>query len=136
MKYRCESPASPSYQYYGAKDIKVCDEWQDFDSFYVWSINNGYTDDLTIERIDVSDDYGPHNCEWIPKRKQARNKTNTTLLQIDGVVKTLYEWCKEYGLRPNTVRSRMKRGWTGRDLLKPAREKKPSYYKNFYGGGA
>lgn len=66
MKARCLSKTSNKYKNYGGRGIKVCDEWRDnFQCFYDWSMANGYTDELTIDRIDVDGNYQPDNCQWI-----------------------------------------------------------------------
>ncbi|WP_078379129.1 hypothetical protein [Sutcliffiella halmapala] len=74
MKGRCYNKNRKSYKDYGAKGVRVCDEWHDFETFYVWAINNGYEEHLTIERKDPFGNYEPANCEWIPKAEQAKNK--------------------------------------------------------------
>lgn len=67
VKQRCNNPNCNRYRYYGAKGIKMCDAWSNsFEEFYNWSHLNGYSDDLSIDRIDSSKDYCPENCRWIP----------------------------------------------------------------------
>ncbi len=74
MIYRCENPLSTSYRWYGAKGVKVCEEWKnDILSFFDWAKNNGYADDLTIDRINPYGNYEPGNCRWIPLSEQAKN---------------------------------------------------------------
>jgi hypothetical protein len=74
MKNRCLNPKVKSYKHYGAKGVKICKEWIDFEPFYRWAISNGYENHLTIERIDPFGNYEPSNCEWIPKSEQAKNR--------------------------------------------------------------
>lgn len=72
MKYRCYNPKATSYYWYGGKGIKVCDEWlgdNGFNNFAEWSLKNGYSEALTIDRIDSTKDYCPQNCQWIPMNK-------------------------------------------------------------------
>lgn len=78
MKYRCFNKNSNNYERYGAKGIKVCDEWLDFMVFYEWSMSNGYTDTMTIDRIDAKLDYKPSNCRWISKSDNTANANRTT----------------------------------------------------------
>lgn len=65
MKQRCNNPTRKDYIFYGSKGIKISHEWEDFISFEKWSLANGYTDQLTIDRIDSDKDYCPENCQWI-----------------------------------------------------------------------
>lgn len=75
MKQRAQNPNSPHYKYYGALGIKVCDEWdKSFEAFYNWAIQNGYSDDLSIDRIDPNGDYEPSNCRWADKVTQSFNR--------------------------------------------------------------
>lgn len=68
MKARCYKEYDRKYKYYGGKGIKICDEWlNDFKCFYDWSMENGYTEELTIDRIESSKDYCPENCRWVTR---------------------------------------------------------------------
>lgn len=94
MKARCKTKSVRNYNNYGGRGISVCKEWEDYINFRNWSINNGYEDGLTIERIDVNGNYCPQNCTWATRKEQARNKRNNLLHEIDGVTKPLIEWCE------------------------------------------
>lgn len=75
MKSRCGNPNNKHYYRYGGRGITVCSEWEkSFESFYEWSINNGYQEGLTIDRIDNDGNYEPHNCRWVTMYVQCRNK--------------------------------------------------------------
>ena len=75
MRARCYNPKTRAYKYYGERGITICDEWlSDFTNFYEWSINNGYSDDLTIDRIDVNGNYEPSNCRWVDMKTQVHNR--------------------------------------------------------------
>lgn len=108
MKSRCHNQNEKSFEYYGGRGIRVCKEWlDDFDSFYDWSIKNGWQKGYSIERINVNGNYCPENCEWIQLLDQAKNKTNTIYAELNGERKRLLEWCEELGINPKTVYNRI-----------------------------
>ena len=74
MKARCNNPNNTWYSNYGGRGIKVCDEWSKLEKFAEWAFENGYKDNLTIERVDNNKGYEPDNCTWITKREQDFNK--------------------------------------------------------------
>lgn len=115
MKSRCLNENVPCYGYYGGKGIGICSEWlNSFTSFYEWALCNGYADDLTLERIDVSSDYSPSNCRWIPMVEQAKNKTRTISVVINGRDVQLHQLSDETGISYSTLYWRYK---NNRDLL-------------------
>ncbi len=109
IKQRCQNSHCTKYEYYGGRGIKMCVEWQDFTNFMNWALNNGYTDTLTIERIDVNGNYEPSNCKWITIQKQQYNKSNNHLITYNGKTQTLTEWAKERGIKPTTLDARINR---------------------------
>ena len=114
MKKRCYNPNSDHYKWYGGENKGICDEWMGedgFKNFAEWSFANGYTDELTIDRIDNSKGYSPDNCRWVTPKQNCRNKRNNHLITIDGETKTLIEWCDVFGINDRTVRSRIRIGW-------------------------
>lgn len=84
MRYRCSNPNHSKYKYYGAKGTTVCEEWDNsYIAFKEWSLSNGYTDKLTIDRINNDGNYEPGNCRWTDLSTQSSNtrvirKTNTS----------------------------------------------------------
>lgn len=65
MKSRCYNKNSERYPHYGAKGIKVCEDWLSFDNFKNWAESHGYSENLTIDRINPELDYEPSNCRWL-----------------------------------------------------------------------
>ena len=75
MIQRCEDPKSNRFHLYGGRGVSVCKEWrEDFMNFYSWAIQNGYTDTLSIDRIDVDGNYEPSNCRWATMSEQNKNR--------------------------------------------------------------
>ena len=112
MKQRCQNPKRPDYKNYGGKGVSVCEEWQEFDSFYLWAINNGYADTLTIDRVDPDGNYSPKNCRWTPQKEQENNRTNNVLICFNGETHTRQEWSEITGIKYTTIRNRIDNlGW-------------------------
>lgn len=104
MKDRCYNPNEKSYRYYGGRGISICEEWlNEPKKFEEWSLANGYADDLTIDRINVDLNYSPDNCRWITMENNARYKSTTSLIEIDGVVLTGREWAHKLNLGANVI---------------------------------
>lgn len=74
---RCYNPNNESFSDYGGRGISVCDEWQGtqgFFNFLAWALNNGYADNLSIDRVDNNGNYEPSNCRWATWIQQASNR--------------------------------------------------------------
>lgn len=113
MKQRCSNPNHKGFAQYGGKGISVCNEWlADFETFYNWSMKNGYQDGLSIDRIDNDKGYSPDNCRWATPREQNNNKRSNKLITIDGKTKTAAQWGLERGIRRSTYDRRLRSGWT------------------------
>lgn len=126
MKHRCSNPNSQDYCNYGGRGIKVCDEWNKFENFYDWAINNGYVEGLTIDRIDVNGNYEPSNCRWADHKTQGNNTRRNHYLTYKGKTKTMAEWAEEIGIEYTTLRSRINSyHWSVEKALEtPVRERK------------
>lgn len=78
IKSRCFNPKANKYFNYGGRGITMSSQWvNDFKAFYDWSISHGYSDNLTIDRIDVNGNYEPANCRWATYKDQNMNKRNS-----------------------------------------------------------
>lgn len=114
MKHRCKFDKN-----YHGRGITVCDEWQDFINFYNWAMFNGYSDSLTIDRINPYGNYEPSNCRWATYKEQENNRTNNRILNICGCEKTLSEWADMVGISAATLSTRLNAGWPLEDLFIP-----------------
>ena len=115
MLGRCNDPRNPSYKNYGQRGIKICKEWQeDYSTFRQWALANGYADNLSIDRIDVNGNYEPDNCRWADAYMQANNTRKNIRITYNGETHSLSEWgrIKPNGLEYETLRSRIRDGWT------------------------
>lgn len=125
MISRCYKKYSSSYERYGGRGITICQEWlDDFMNFYNWSMENGYQDGLSIDRIDSNGNYEPNNCRWSTSKEQANNTRATVFLTYKGETKSASEWSEITGIRRNTITRRKRDGWTDEECLSIKNDKK------------
>lgn len=118
MKARCYNENSKNYSYYGLRGITVCNEWEnDFQSFYNWSMENGYKDNLTIDRVDNDGNYEPNNCRWATRIEQANNKRSSIRVKYMELDLTIAEWSKITKINRYTLYDRYEKGLTGSELF-------------------
>lgn len=128
MKKRCYNKNSRAYKWYGDRGIRICQDWLDrFLNFYNWAIANGYSDDLTIERLNPTKNYDPLNCTWIPWSEQNNNKGNSRFIIYKGVNMTVGQAAKIYGIDYHTLIGRLNREWSVSDAI----EIKPSKIRRY-----
>ena len=108
IKARCNNPKEECYKYYGERGIKC--EWKSFEEFYK-DMFPTYQNNLFIERIDNNGNYCKKNCRWATKIEQANNKRNNHFLFFNGKKQTIAEWHRELGIKYNTIKTRMARGY-------------------------
>ncbi len=124
MKRRCENPERANYKYYGARGITYDPRWESFKEF--WNdMEDGYRENLTLDRIDSDGNYEKQNCQWITAEEQNRKHRNYRPITLDGVTKNLCDWARSMGLLPGTVRKRIIAGWPVEKALgQPPRQSK------------
>ncbi|MEW6745538.1 MAG: hypothetical protein AB1486_22525 [Planctomycetota bacterium] len=143
MRSRCQVPSAEGYEYYGARGIKVCAQWQSFPPFYEWAIAAGYQPGLRLARIRRSRDYTPGNCRWIEDREKRRRAllwrpSWKRLLTAFGETKGVKEWTRDRRCKVGyaTLLRRLGLGHSPEDALsKPPRPLSlpPSFVRR--GGG-
>jgi hypothetical protein len=126
IKQRCLNKNNTSYHNYGGRGIKIDDKWaNNYQSFYEWAMRAGYKEGLEIDRINNDGDYCESNCRFVDRFTQANNKRNVILYTIDGIAKSLPQWCKEYNQDYNLVTQRVhKLGWSIEDALTTPKHQK------------
>lgn len=119
IKNRCYNAKNYEYKSYGGRGIRVCQEWLDsFPAFMAWAIENGYSDELSIDRIDVDGDYCPENCRWATVKEQSLNRRDNHLVTAFGRTMTIKEWADESGLKYDTIERRLNAyGWSPEDAV-------------------
>ena len=112
MKARCRNKNNRNWHNYGGRGITVCEEWlNDFKAFYDWSINNGYSEGLTLDRIDNDKGYSPDNCRWATYETQQNNKRTNVYVMYKGETKTPSQLAHKYGVNAKMVCQRVRSGW-------------------------
>lgn len=114
IKIRCCNPKDKHYPDYGGRGIRVCDRWLGEHGFENFLADMGERPSAkhSIDRIDVNGDYCPENCRWATAKEQANNKRNNILIEHNGEVRTLPEWCDSFGVEITRARKRYYRGLT------------------------
>ena len=107
IKARCNNINSPDYKRYGGRGINICNEWLHFENFYNWSINNGYSENLSIDRINNNQGYNPENCRWITMFEQTGNKRNNHIIFYKEKEQTIAEFAREYNIEYSTLWARL-----------------------------
>lgn len=127
MRIRCRCKTNPTYKFYGARGISICEEWDDFAVFREWALSHGYADDLSIERIDNDQNYCPENCKWIPRSEQSKNTRNVKRYTFDGITMCHNDWAREIGISPSTLTQRIHRHGIQGALSMPKHENGSRY---------
>lgn len=151
MKSRCYNPKDQHYKWYGAKNIKICDDWineNGVQNFIEWALNNGYNDTLTIDRKNSDLDYSPENCRWITHSQNSsfahRKEFSTnhkSRLSMGEKIKIILikrgniseaELARKLGVSPQNLNNKMKRdNFTEKDLIEIATALDCTFSVNF-----
>lgn len=119
MKSRCLNKNNDEYANYGARGIKVCDEWADaekgFENFAKWAFSVGWSENedecpQSIDRIDVNGNYEPSNCRFVTQKEQMNNTRKNIKIAYKGKTMTAKQWSEELGINYSTVWRRISEG--------------------------
>lgn len=118
IKTRCDNPNDQHWDDYGGRGVIICDEWKnDFVAFKNWAESNGYSDDLTIDRINVNGNYCPENCRWVNWKVQANNKRTTVKINYHGELYTMSELADMFGVKLSRIKGARHRGKLNEEYL-------------------
>lgn len=96
-----------SAKYYSKKHIDLCKEWDSYLNFKEWALNNGYKDNLTIDRIDGNKGYSPENCRWADIITQNNNRSNNIKYDFNGEKLTINQIARLVNINSSTLRKRV-----------------------------
>lgn len=132
MKQRCFNTKHPSYKNYGGRGITVCDEWKTFLNYYEWAIHNNYSDDLELDRIDNNGNYEPSNCRFISHKANNNNKRTNKYYTYNEKEYLLNDLAKLVNINPNTLRTRLFKGWSLEQSINEPIRKGGRYNDQYY----
>lgn len=128
MKDRCYRKNDKRYKDYGGRGIKICKEWIEkengFMNFYNWAMNNGYDENLTIDRIDVNGNYEPDNCRWSTMIQQCNNTRKNRYYEYNGETHTLAEWGRIYNISCKIIRYRIEKNMPSNKIFETRERRK------------
>lgn len=85
--------------------------------FHIWAMANGYQEGLTLERTKNDEGYSPGNCEWATMSQQSQNTSKVRFLTLNGETHSMREWSDVTGLKKETIRGRLRKGWSVKKAL-------------------
>lgn len=106
MRGRCTNPNDKSFDYYGGRGIRVCEEWESFDRFY--EDMGDRPAGMTLDRKDSDKGYSPDNCRWIIASEQQGNQRRTIKITHEGITLTLRGWADKLGVPYYTLWNRIR----------------------------
>ena len=124
IKTRCYNKRNKGFCDYGGRGIKMCDEWNDYESFRAWALANGYDEIAargvtTIDRIDVNGNYCPENCRFISIAEQNRNKRTVRKFEYNGNIYTIPEFATKIGMSRSALYDRFyRKNWDVDEVIK------------------
>lgn len=127
MMKRCYKSYASNYNLYGAKGITVCESWHTFENFLEWANNNGFTDGMSIDRVNPDLGYSPENCEVVTlfeniarSSRRSNYGRNKLIKMSDDMLAEIIErlsqgerqvdLAKEFGIHQSTISKAVKGG--------------------------
>ena len=117
MIKRCTNPNNPKYDSYGARGISVCDRWVESFENFMEDMGPRPSINHSVEGRDNDGNYEKSNCYWGTPVIQARNRRSSSILEFEGVKKTVAEWGEIRGIPGSVISKRIKRKWSVADAL-------------------
>jgi hypothetical protein len=112
MIKRCNDQKDKNHLRYGKRGISVCSDWLEYENFKNWALSNGYSNELSIDRINNNGNYEPSNCKWSNCVEQANNRRSNYFIEHNGERLSYAQWSLRLGDNPSLVWARIKKlGW-------------------------
>lgn len=117
MKTRCDNPNYYLRESYGGRGITYCDEWKDSSVFMEWAIQNGYSDELSLDRINTNGNYEPNNCRWVNMTVQQNNRNNNRIIEYNGESDTMANWSRRLNIKYTILQYKLDCGQTMEEIV-------------------
>ena len=92
-----------------------------------WAKDSGYSETLSLDRINVNGEYSPSNCRWATNKEQQNNKRDNRYITVGGETKTMKQWAEQYGIGYTTLKQRIYNGWEVEKAIKQPVDKRFSH---------
>lgn len=109
LKRRCNDPANPDYHRYGGRGITVCERWQASFENFAEDMGPRPGKGYSLDRRNNDGPYSPENCRWATHLEQAWSRSNTRVVEIDGVTDSLAGWARRSGTSLDSLLYRMEK---------------------------
>lgn len=119
IKKRCYNSSCVNYKHYGARGVKMCDQWLNSFENFLSDVGFAPSNNHSIDRINVNGDYEPGNVKWSTPLEQANNTTRNFFVDFNGEIKTLSVWCSELGLNYHRTKRRLYKGYSPNEAFQP-----------------
>lgn len=117
MLQRCNNKNSTNFKYYGEKGVSVTPEWNYFENFSEWALENGFKKGLSIDRVNVYGNYEPSNCRWVTREVQDNNRRDNVFVEVRRERLTLSQVARKYNLNAGMLNHRYNIGDRGESLI-------------------
>lgn len=113
MFEKCTCETSRQYKDFGGRGITICEEWNNFEKFKEWSLENGYIPGIDIElgRINQNGNFEPSNCRYVTPEEQSNNRRTCKQITYQGVTGSMKDVCRQFNRNYYSVKQRIERGW-------------------------
>ena len=112
IKGRTANPNHKSFKDYGARGIKMCEEWMNSFSAFLEHVGHRPSRNHSIDRIDNNLGYIPGNIRWSTRKEQQRNRRCTKNLTFNGETHCLAAWSEKTGISYDALCRRVRDGWS------------------------
>lgn len=126
MVGRCINPHHTNWLRYGAKNIRVHDEWIGIPGFLRFRehIGDRPSRKHQIDRIDNDGHYEPGNVKWSTPAEQHRNRSDNIILSFNGETMCATDWASKLGISRQSLHKRLARWPIERALTEPRRARR------------